>query len=397
MMGRNRFLILLAVGIIGMSPVGFSQTTLEIYGKLYPELASVNIGKATSPGLFVSPLSGLAFGIGSSLHYEVQESNSRIGVRGELQLGKEFAAFFQIEAKVPFDSLSNSSFTPRETFVGIRSRFGSMRLGNFETIYRQLGDTTGFFGIRSGNFVSNSSILSKPGFGSTASASFHLRRGNSIEYASPGISGFQFRIQYSLDELKFSSLNADLWSLGAIYERGPFYLAIAHEIHNDFFGGSKSIPSELSNLSDFDASSKDTATRLALAFAPGRTRIEIDYALVEYRETEGEIGKFRDYRRGSWSLAVDHRIGVWRFSAAYAGAGAGIARLVGGTMCSTDGLDGNQLSLGTALSFSQDIFVYGILARLNNGRSARYSNLDSSDLDLGADITQVALGVCYLF
>ena len=397
MTGRNHCFIFLAVGIIGISPVGFSETAIEIYGKLYPELASVKTSRGTPPVSFVSPLSGLPSGNSPSLHCDLQESNSRIGARGELQLGKKVAAFFQVEAKVPFDSLSSSSFTPRETFVGIRSRFGSIRLGNFETVYRQLGDTTGFFGIRSGNFVSNSSILSKPGFGNSSSASFHLRRGDSVEYASPGISGFQFRIQYSLDEMISSSVNADLWSLGATYERGPFYLAIAHEIHNDFFGGSKSVPSELSNVSNLDASSKDSATRLALAFARGRTKIEIDFALVEYRESGGEIGNFEDYRRGSWSLAIDHRLGEWRFSAAYAAAGVGTGRLVGKAPCSTKGLNGNQFSLGAALSFSKQLFIYGILARLNNGHSARYSNLDSSDPDLGADITQIAFGICYLF
>jgi hypothetical protein len=113
------------------------------------------------------------------------------------------------------------------------------------------GDTLSFLGVSSGNFVSNSSILSKTGFAKkdvslSSASSFHLRRANSLQYQSPRFGGAQLHLQYSPDEVKTATTNADLWSTGVSYKNKGLYLALAHEIHNDFFGGSKN--TALSNI-----------------------------------------------------------------------------------------------------------------------------------------------------
>ena len=70
-----------------------------------------------------------------------------------------------------------------------------MRLGSMDTVYKNLGDTLSFLGVSSGNFISTSNILSKPGIGSSSASSFHLRRANSIVYESPEFGGFQFAVR----------------------------------------------------------------------------------------------------------------------------------------------------------------------------------------------------------
>jgi len=52
------------------------------------------------------------------------------------------------------------------------------------------------------------------------------------------------------DDVRSGGRNAYLWSLGVVYDSGPLYGALAYELHNDTFGGSRNVPSALSNTSD---------------------------------------------------------------------------------------------------------------------------------------------------
>ena len=66
--------------------------------------------------------------------------------------------------------------------------------------------------------------------------------------------------------------------------------------------------------------------------------------------------------------------------------------------CSTDGLQGNQVSLGASYSFSKRTQLYVIAARLSNGKSARLNNADwLADVTPGTDNNQVALGIVHSF
>jgi predicted porin len=114
--------------------------------------------------------------------------------------------------------------------------------------------------VSSGNFVSNSNVLSKQGFGNNAAGSFHLRRANSVRYESATCQGLQGLLQYSPDDVRSGGRNAYLWSLGVVYDSGPLYGALAYELHNDTFGGSRNVPSALSNTSDRSSVRPSTGT-----------------------------------------------------------------------------------------------------------------------------------------
>ena len=107
-------------------------------------------------------------------------------------------AFFQIESTIPLDA-GGGTFATRDSFVGLSGGFGSVKLGNMDTVYKNVGDKLSFLGVSSGNFVSNSNLLSKLGFGTSSSGSFHLRRNNSVVYEAPSLGGLGFAIGYSPD------------------------------------------------------------------------------------------------------------------------------------------------------------------------------------------------------
>ena len=115
----------------------------------------------------------------------VEASNSRLGLRGEEPLSGGLKVVWQIEQAIDVDQ-GGTTLASRDTFVGLESdAWGTLRLGFMDTIYKDYGDTLGFLGIGSGNFVSISNVLSKSNLSDTSAASFHLRRGNSVKYESP--------------------------------------------------------------------------------------------------------------------------------------------------------------------------------------------------------------------
>jgi predicted porin len=377
------------------------EPSVQVYGRLYPQINNVRVGSGSPTGTPVSTLSAPASGAPSRRVLEEQSPNSRLGFRGREDLGRGMRAFFQLEMAIGLDTGaagSGTSLFSRNTFVGMGGGFGSVKLGLMDTVYKELGDTLPFLGVSSGNFVSNSNTLSRPGFGTSGSASFHLRRANSIYYESPQFGGLQALLQYSPDEAKTATRNANLVSAGIKYESGPIYLALAHEIHNDTFGGSNSSPAALSNVANQAATSKDTGTRATVQykFTPD-TRAEINVAQLRYKETGGLAGRFESYKHNAYHIGVEHRIGAVMLAAAYSVANAGTCTLIGGLPCTTTGLDGKMLNLGAGYYFSKRTSLFALFSKLINGNGARYNSLVSGNPDTGADITQLAVGIQHNF
>jgi predicted porin len=398
MLHRKKLLTLALAAVVGAPALASAQTgTVVLYGRLYPEMLWSHGHGATSPGTSVSILAApLEEGDTPNL-YGLQASNSRLGIRGEERLRAGLKAFFQIEQTINVDT-GGGTLASRDTFVGLESdAWGTVKLGNFDTVYKNLGDTLSFLGISSGNFVSNSNVISKSPMGDASAGSFHLRRANSVQYETPDFfGGLGALVQFSPDEAETSNRNAYLWSMGVKYENGPLYLAVAHEIHRDTFGGSRTGNPALANNSNQNARSKDKATRATVRYTFGNSSIEGDVARLDYDESGGANGRFRSYEHNTYLVSFDHRMGPWRFAASAAWGDNGSCSLVNAD-CSTDGLKGHQVSLGASYSLSRRTQVFLIGARLTNGKSARYNNADQIDPPPGMDIDQVALGISHSF
>lgn len=394
---QRKCLLAFAVAVATAGADATAQS-LTLYGRLYPEVVWTRMSGATPVGAPVSTLAGKPTGEGFSNVVKMDSSNSRFGLRGEEPLGGGLKTIFQIEQDVFVDTGGSLTAT-RDTFVGFESeRYGELRLGRFDTVYKEIGDTLSFLGVSSGNFVSNSNLLSKQGFGTSSAGSFHLRRANSIRYTSPDYGGLQGLVQYSPDEAHTTSRNAYLWSIGATYRNGPYYGALAFELHNDTFGGSRNVPSALSNTSDPNARARDTAVRATLEYRFSRHTIEGNLAEMRYRERGGKSARFESYRHTSGSVGVVSRWGdAWRTAVAYIHAGAGSCALFDDVPCSTSGLEGNQVSLGAAYYFSRRTYLFALYAKLWNGASAQYNNVDGIDVPPGADPQQFALGITHNF
>ena len=374
-----------------------AQSTAVIYGRLYPEWTHARTHGATAAGSEVATMQARPSGARASIA-ALEASNSRIGVRGEERLGGGLRVVWQIEQQVDV-SQGGGALASRDTFLGFASdTYGTLRVGNFDTVYKNFGDTLGFLGIGSGNFVSLSNVLSKSNLSDTSAASFHLRRANSVDWESPEWDGVRVALQYSPDESRNASRDAWLWSGGIAFERGALYVAAAYELHADLFGGSRASAAPLRNVDDRAARSRDDAWRLTARYRFGAHAVEANYARLRYRERGGAPGRFGRFESDRIGLTWDARwTGPWRTAVAWAIADDGSCRLLGNVACSTAGLGGAMLAAGAGYNLSRRTMLFALASHLRNGRSARFNNADSLDAAVGADITQFALGMSHTF
>jgi predicted porin len=316
-------------------------------------------------------------------------------------------AFFQLEGVASVDDGSGNADGPfqfnRNTFVGLSGGFGTVKLGNMDTIFKEYGDVLGILGISSGTFLSSSDVLRKTGFGTSSASSFHLRRANSVQYESPEIGDFSFGLQYSTDEANsVENKEPKLWSAGVKYENGPLYVGLAHEVHRDFFGGSRNVRSGLrNNGATTNSHSKDDATQLAVVYEVVKGhKIEFDVIRKSYRETEALPGRFASYRNMAYMVAFENRwTPQWSTAGHIVRATRGSCSLNSAAVCNTDGLEATKYTLGAGYNLSKRTMLFGAFSLIKNGKSARFNNgeFDSSEPSPGEDIRQLAIGISHSF
>lgn len=411
MIKNKRTMMAMAAALVCVMPMlAQAQSNVTVYGKLYPQLNNARLYGGTPAGTTGNNLVGTITSRAGDVDGNVMEStNSRLGFRGTESLGGSLKAIWQLELVVGVDNGIGGDGTrlfSRDNFVGLTGSAGTVKIGRFDTVYKNLGDSLSFLGISSGNFVSNSAVLSKPGIGDSGS-SFHLRRDNIVEYATPEVSGFQGMVSYSLGEAGGSTRTNSLFGAGVTYEAGPFYFAVAHERHYEFFGGSRNVARALSNYDRTlraglpGTSSTDSATRLTAQYSVTKnTKVEGNIARLEYDETGGAAGRFANYRTDTWSVNAQHKMGAYVVQAAYSSGDDGSCSLVGGAACTTAGLGGKQLNVGASYSLSKRTMVYLIASKLSNEAFANRSNLGELNDGVagrGQDMRQVALGLSHTF
>lgn len=391
--------VAVAVGALFSMPALAQTSGIEIYGRLYPQLSFSKSSGATTtepPATFVTGTGG-----NHDRRASIDVSNSRLGFRGREQLGGGLSTIWQIETRVRFDTGTNSFWAGgRNSFLGLTGGFGTVKLGNMDTIYKEYGAQVGsFFGVSSGNFVSPSAVLSAHGLGledDQFDTGFHIRAPNSIQYETPEFGGFQVGIQYMPDERKGNpgrDFDSNLWSMGVKYEAGPLYVALAHERHNDWLDLSANVDA----IALASTESTDKATRLSVGYriTPNH-KLTGDIARMEWNESTptGDAS----LEKTAWAIGWEARWGgPWRTEINFVRNNDGSCDLPGGAACSTEGLAGSMVSLGAAYSLSKRTFIFGLFSRLKNDDSAAYSNTNTFDPDRGADTTSLAIGVNHSF
>jgi predicted porin len=390
-----------------------AQTNVIVYGRLYPSLNYLSMTGASGAGSTSTLSTAPAVKPNNASVKSMESPNSRLGFKGSEDLGGGLSAIFQLEMGFSTNTgaltTANTPFA-RDTFVGLASEsFGTIRLGNMDTVYKSLGDQMPFLGISSGNFMSTSNILSKSAFTTDPASSFHLRRTNSVYYTSPQIAGFTGLFDWSPNGTAGDARRGVI-STGVKYENGPIYAALAYERHADLFGGSNGMltnggaDTALSNItvtSTNNMHSTDRAFRGTFQYSfPDNWKAEVDIANLRYSESgQTAIGKFNTYSHTTWSLSIEKDIDAVSLVGSYGREAAGACTLTGGVACSTNGLQAQMLNLGVGYLLSKRTELFAVYSKFITGQSAYAGNVYSTagKVYAGQDSSIVALGIFHTF
>jgi predicted porin len=371
------------------------DSVVELYGKVYPELVFPSSSGATSESTTTCTICTPAAGENAIVkRTEMESSNSRFGVRGHERLSPNMKAIWQLETQFLLDS-NNTAFAARDSFVGLASNWGTVKLGRMDTPFKEYGDDVSFLGVSSGNFTSTSGVYRHIGFGGQNNAArFHERRQNAVQYESPDLGPFDFKVQYSTNETDTASRKPHVWSAGGQWEIGNFAILVGYELHKDLFGLSANVPSSMrNNGATSTVRSKDQAAAIALKWKWGIHQFEIDANRKKYEEPNDTPGKVRSYQNNAYMFIWDARWNnQWRTAFHYIKATEGKCSVVA-MDCNTGGLEGEQISVGLAYHFSRRTYLFLMASWVKNGYSAEYNNSNLQGPNPGEDITQIGVGL----
>jgi predicted porin len=406
--------LVVALGAASLCSLSHAQS-VQVYGKLYPYVEQESSSGQTAAGPLTATLAPAtttgAKGVANLKG--MSAGNSNLGLRGKEDLGGGLRAEFQIEGTVAVDTGSAAGFLwNRNTFVGLETPYGEVRLGLMDTVQKEYGDTLGIVGISSGTPVSSSNVLRKIGYGTNSNSRFHERRANSIRYDSPVVGNFQAALQVATQEapVTVGALTgitgaAKTWSMGLKFDNGPLFLSVAYEIHDNWYGGSSNARTSQSNIGT-SATSKDTALQAVVEWRITKDqKLEFDLINKQYKEnaTATATGKFQNYKNTAWMVAYDGRFaGDWRLMAHYVGSSAGTCAIAYTSAtnagCSTDGLKGSQLTAGLAYNLSRRSYLFAAYSLITNGSAGRFNANDlSTSPSAGEDSRHLLAGFAHSF
>lgn len=144
----------------------------------------------------------------------ISDIGSRIGFKGAEDLGSGLKAIWQVEQKVNVSDGSASGFATRDSFIGMSSAFGTVKLGklsNFANAYQ--GDVD--------QWEYNGASLGLSSIGVT-----QARYNNSISYETPEFSGFSAFLHYGQNNAQLSETSKNV---GLKYGNGPFKVTYSYE------------------------------------------------------------------------------------------------------------------------------------------------------------------------
>lgn len=222
---------LIALAIASLSGVAFAQSSnVTIYGVIDSTFDFISVGD----GQTGVPAKG------TPNFNRVQSNGSRLGFKGTENLGNGMSAFFQLESNAKFDA-GGGLDTGRDSFLGLKGNFGTVKMGNFSGPNRDLASKLDVV-IHSDGIGDNSALLGKLG---GRAKYFDDRYKNSIAYITPNFSGFEGTLQYQANENKSeepgAGINTSLYELGLKYDNGPIFVGVAYgklNENNDVAGAS---------------------------------------------------------------------------------------------------------------------------------------------------------------
>ncbi len=290
----------------------------------------------------------------------VSSNKSRIGFKGDEDLGNGLKALWLFEQGVNFDTSAWGSVN-RDAYVGLGGGFGTVLAGRINTPYKMSTQGMDIFASTRGDYNAIMGVVN------SANPTFNNRFSNSIQYKTPEMGGFKGALAYSVntsdDDLPNTTAASenDAYSLSAAYMQGPLYLTAAYE--------------SLNSVVD-DA----TAFKLGGSFTLGGMT-----TLGAIWETADLGGTNQD--RDAIYLNLAHKMDAITLKAAFT-----MADETGGVADT----GATQFALGAAYALSKTTEAYALYTMVGNDSAAAY-RVEQVGGVTGQDVSSFSVGINHTF
>jgi len=358
---------------------------LAIAAALAPAAAMADSGNVVIYGQVNASYDNITTGTpGQDTLNRISSNNSRIGFKGTEDLGNGLSAIWQMEQTVAMDGATGAaagaaqsttgSFATRNTFVGLSSKtMGTALIGQHDTPYKlatggldvfadTLGDYNNIIGTVNGVNVRD------------------LRLGNVAAYISPTVNGFHAAIATAqLNEAgNAATANPSAWSLAGIYDMGPLFVSLAHEIQ------------KTARPENLAASYTTKGTKIGVGYKFGATKVGFVHERLSDDSTATPSANAGT--RNAYVLNVAHAMGANTLKASYGRANDGA------TAADTSA---KNWTIGVDHSLSKRTSVYALYTKTDNAAGATYgvggSGIGYNAAAIGEDPRAISLGMRHSF
>lgn len=213
----KKTLCVLTIGASLITPLLASAADVKIYGRAHVSLDYLNDGKDYN-------------------EIALSSNSSRLGFKAEQKLQNDMTAFAQIESQINFSSGSDDSesidFSTRDTFVGITSHYGQIKVGRFDSPFKAARGPANYFADMVGDLRTITRAYNHR---------FDERNPNTIEYKSPNFyNGFNVVAALSLhnntmiyEQGNEENNKSKAYDVALNYKNGPFNAATAYEYYQE--------------------------------------------------------------------------------------------------------------------------------------------------------------------
>jgi predicted porin len=191
---------LLALIVASPLPAPAGDTHYTIYGKAHVSIDLLDNGDDAS-----------AF---------VSSNLTRVGIMGHYELEDRLYAIWRYEVRADFHTSDDEQLSGRNSYVGLKGRFGRVIAGRHDTPFKTLGREVDFFVDRVGDSRNATRYVGAFGWDERIAAM--------VMYSTPNLNGFRAHALWRPEQ---GTDGNELFSVGAWFERDGLLVGAAVETH----------------------------------------------------------------------------------------------------------------------------------------------------------------------